>query len=54
MDMISKVFSTVLKKANIDREIEEFLISLIDIFMKMLKIAVWRFDKSKRVSFMRE
>lgn len=33
---MSKMFSAVLKKANIDIEIEEFLLSLIDIFLKII------------------
>ncbi|MEM9547135.1 MAG: mechanosensitive ion channel family protein [Bacteroidota bacterium] len=37
---LSKVFTAVLKKANIDREIEEFLISLIDIFMKIVVVVI--------------
>ena len=37
---LSKVFSVVLKKANIDIEIEEFLISLIDIFLKIIVVVI--------------
>lgn len=37
---LSKVFSAVLKKANIDIEIEEFLRSLMDICMKIVVIVI--------------
>lgn len=37
---LSKVFSAILKKANIDIEIEEFLISLIDIFLKIVVVVI--------------
>ena len=37
---LGKVFSVILKKANIEIEIEEFLISLINIFMKIVVIVI--------------
>ena len=37
---LSKVFSVVLKKASIDIEIEEFLLSLIDIFLKIIVFVI--------------
>lgn len=37
---LSKVFSAILKKANIEIEIEEFLISLIDIFLKIVVFVI--------------
>jgi len=37
---LSKVFSLILKKANIEIEIEEFLLSLIDIFLKIVVFVI--------------